>query len=327
MSFFQTLPPDIVEQQMRFEALYTSVLSSPSSSMQRALSVLNQAAGKRLRPLCVLLIAGCYGEVTDVAISGAVFVELLHSATLMHDDVIDESSMRRGHPSLNAEIGNHKAVLMGDYVLSTALQMAQQTRSWRVMELVAHLGKTLAEGEFYQQDASEMVLPTEQAYVDIVLRKTAALFETSVQVGAISMGQDDERTLSLLEQAGQRLGVAFQIKDDILDYISTEKSLGKPVGEDLLEHKVTLPLIYALNDKEHPRRSEMISILEHPALTQEQITTLIDFAVQAGGVERSEQRVLDLVQESKELFVQALPECCNRALLLDLCDYVGLRRR
>ena len=238
MSFYTSLPDSVHRSLELFEKEYYASLTSASEDIVRAVETLSKSAGKRMRPMMLILTAGCFGEVDARIINGAVFVELLHVATLIHDDVIDESGLRRGHPALHTIIGSHKAVLMGDFVLATAMMKAAETKNHDVINALALLGRMLIEGEFLQMNAARKGFPTEEAYYDIINKKTASLMAMSVYIGASLIGLKDSAKLQALTEATTKLGIAFQIKDDIFDYVSDE-TIGKPIGNDLREHKVT----------------------------------------------------------------------------------------
>lgn len=327
MSFFASLPDSIHHSMECFEKEYYGSLSSSSDEMTRAVEILSSSAGKRMRPLLLILTAGCFGDVDKSVISGAVFVELLHVATLIHDDVIDESGTRRGNPALHTLIGSHKAVLMGDFVLATAMMKAAQTQNHDVVNALALLGRMLIEGEFLQMKAARKGFPSEETYFDIINKKTASLMAMSVYIGASLIGIKDARKLHTLSEATTKLGLAFQIKDDLFDYTSDE-TIGKPIGNDLREHKVTLPLIHALTKEgEIPDRQDMIDILDHETLSHTQIQTLLDYVARQGGVPYAQAKMQTLIEESKTLFDSVLPDCENKTALMALCDYVGSREK
>lgn len=327
MSFYSSLPDSVHRSLELFEKEYYASLTSASAEIRNAVEILSKSAGKRMRPMMLILTAGCLGEVDARVINGAVFVELLHVATLIHDDVIDESGLRRGHPALHTLIGSHKAVLMGDYVLATAMMKAAETKNHDVINALALLGRMLIEGEFLQMNAARKGFPTEEAYYDIINKKTASLMAMSVYIGASLVGLKDPIKLHALSEATTKLGIAFQIKDDIFDYISDE-TIGKPIGNDLREHKVTLPLIHALTkDGDIADRQEMIDILDHEELSSSQIRTLIDYVIREGGVAYAETKMQSLIDESKALFDAHLPDCEYKSALMSLCDYVGSREK
>ncbi len=325
MSFFATLPDSVRRSLDLFEQEYTGALSSTSAEMTRAVDAIYHASGKRVRPLILILTAGCFGEVDRKVIDGAVFIELLHAATLIHDDVIDESDTRRGAPALHSVVGSHKAVLMGDFVLATAMTKAARTHNYNVVESLAMLGRMLIEGEFRQMDAARRGCPSEEEYFDIINYKTASLMSMSVYIGACLVGVTDTTILSELSDAALKLGLAFQIKDDIFDY-RLDATIGKPTGNDLRDHKVTLPLIYALQRSvDRTKVERILNHLDHETLSEAQIEEIIDFVHSAKGVTYAEEKMHTLIEESKALFITHLPECEERASLLSLCDYVGHR--
>lgn len=324
-NFFHQLPPFIEEGMTRFDELYLEALDSVSPTISRGLTHIASNAGKRIRPLILMLVASSYTPLTDRIINGAVFVELLHVATLIHDDVVDMSLERRGAPSTNALLGNQKAVLFGDYILANAIMQAVMTEDLAVVGRLARLGRVLSEGELLQADVAELGNYSENEYFQIIDRKTASLIVASAEIGLILAGQRDSGQLHLLSLAAEKLGLAFQIKDDIFDYLPTPQ-LGKPGGNDLREHKVTLPLIYALNSG----RKEALKAqktLRHNVLSHEQITYLIDFAIRNGGIEYAEEKMQSLLAESKTIFTQVLPQGESLEQLLLLCDYVGQRKK
>lgn len=325
MSFYSSLPDSVHATLDMFEREYYASLESASEDITQAVRVLSTSAGKRMRPLILILTAGCFGEVDARVINGAVFVELLHVATLIHDDVIDDSALRRGQPALHTVMGSHRAVLMGDFVLATAMMKAAETQDHHVVGALALLGRMLIEGEFLQMSAARKVFPSEEAYFDIIHKKTASLMAMSVYIGARLVGLQDQQQLHRLSDAATKLGLAFQIRDDIFDYLADD-SIGKPVGNDLKEHKVTLPLIYVLtHGSDTPERQRMIEILEGESLSPTEIQTLIDYAKAQGGIDYAESKMKELIAQSKATFEELLPPCPYKTALLALCDYTGSR--
>lgn len=320
MDLIQALPPSIQEALAAFDHEYSLALDSQVSGIAQGTSLVRQNNGKRIRPLLVLLVAAALGREGIEVVNGAVFVELLHVATLVHDDVVDESHMRRGNPSLNARLGNQKAVLIGDYILSVSISKAVETKDLRVMHALAGLGKELAEGEFRQMDASQKPYPTLDEYFAIIRSKTASLLSTCCAVGAILSQKADDETIEGLRVAGEYLGIAFQIKDDILDYTASKRVVGKPVGSDLREHKVTAPLLYALG-KDTLESREMSALLSQEHLCDADIYRLIAYASEQGGVAAAETVAQEYVDGAKERILRYLPSNDYRDALLMLCDY------
>ena len=228
----------------QFVEMFNAAMTHDDGLLGNALTHIRQRGGKRMRPLLTLLIAKNYGEVSDVTLNAALGLELLHTASLVHDDVGDESAERRGQASVNASFNNKVAVLVGDYILSTALLHVSKTGDQRIVENLSQLGRTLAAGEILQLSNIQNPDFSEQVYYDVIHKKTASLFESCATLGCISVGANDNE----VEQArrfGEMLGMMFQIRDDIFDYYDS-REIGKPTGNDMTEGKLTLPVLYAL---------------------------------------------------------------------------------
>lgn len=324
-NFFDTLPEDIAEISGRIDRKMAETLSSSSPSLQHAVESLRRHPGKRLRPILLGVVASAFGEITDRVISGGTFIEMIHIATLIHDDVIDNSAVRRGTKSLHVLYGNRKAVLMGDFILSRAIQLAVDTEEPTILRILGHVGESLTEGEVMQDDASQLAEMSEERYFEIIERKTASLLTASAMLGAILAGQSDSHILSRISEATMRLGKAFQIRDDIFDYLPTPQ-LGKPAGNDLREHKVTLPLIYAL--RQRGRKSDQArQMLRRSELSDREIDWLTTFAIESGGIDYAEEVMLRLLEEAKALYDEVIPEGRSLDLLHKLSDYIAERRR
>jgi len=226
--------------------------------------VLN-SKGKRLRPMLVLLTAKACGRIVPETYHGAVTVELLHTATLVHDDVIDKSEIRRGRKSVNAFYDNTTAVLIGDYLLSTSLMESLKTNNFGIVSIISELGKNLAEGELNQYSIANEVIIDEDVYFDVIDKKTASLMRASFSIGAITAGANEE-VIARFSRLGGILGVCFQIRDDIFDYYQTD--IGKPTGNDIREGKISLPLIYALQHAPSDVSDEMMKIISSHDYTE-----------------------------------------------------------
>lgn len=319
------MPIEVQEGLARFEELYYSSIESVAPSIQKAVELLQQQSSKHVRPLLLLLVASCYKRPSDQIINGSVFIELLHVSTLVHDDVIDESHVRRGVPSMNAIFDNRKAVLIGDYLLSNAMIQAILAGTQSIVLQLANLGKVLSEGEILQMDTADLGDYSEERYLQIIDRKTASLIESSVKIGAMLAGQEDPQLLSALERAGNLLGRAFQIRDDLFDYLPTPE-LGKPSGQDIQEHKVTLPLIHALSQPSR-EREKVLKLLRHESLRRSDIDFVITFAQKLGGIEYATRRMEEMIDQAKEILTEALPACESRDALLLLADYIANRKK
>lgn len=324
-TLIEQMPQEIQEALKQFEEAYLGSIRSIAPTIVKATELLSQQTAKQVRPLLLLLTANCFGPITEEVIKGSTFIELLHVSSLVHDDVVDESGHRRGVPSMNAVFGNHKAVLIGDYLLANAMMQAVQTNNKQILLQLATLGKNLSEGELLQMDTAELGEYSEERYLEIIDRKTASLIESSMLVGALLAGVSDTETLQKIEQAGQLLGRAFQIRDDIFDYQPTAQ-LGKPSGQDIAEHKITLPLIYALQ-QESKERDKVLKLLRHEQLRRDEIAFVIDFATRMGGIEYASKQMEGIIEEAKSLLVASLPVCESREALILVADFIATRNK
>lgn len=324
-TLIEQMPQEIQEALKQFEEAYLGSIRSIAPTIVKATELLSRQTAKQVRPLLLLLTANCFGPITEEVIKGSTFIELLHVSSLVHDDVVDESGHRRGVPSMNAVFGNHKAVLIGDYLLANAMMQAVQTNNKQILLQLANLGKNLSEGELLQMDTAELGEYSEERYLEIIDRKTASLIESSMLVGALLAGVSDTETLQKIEQAGQLLGRAFQIRDDIFDYQPTAQ-LGKPSGQDIAEHKITLPLIYALQ-QESKERDKVLKLLRHEQLRRDEIAFVIDFATRMGGIEYASKQMEGIIEEAKSLLVASLPVCESREALILVADFIATRNK
>ena len=308
----------------RFNEEFAASLRSETNRLQSAIDRILNASGKHVRPLLVLLTAKACGQVTDNTINSAVLLELLHTATLIHDDVIDETKQRRGVPSLNAIFDNRISVLVGDYVLSTALIRSIQTGNLQIIGIVSNLGRDLSEGEIKQLETAEESIIDESCYMQVIRKKTAMLLSACAEIGSISVGASGEM-VEKCREFGEYLGYCFQIKDDIFDYFK-EANIGKPTGNDIREGKVTLPLLHALKTGSREEVDKCLRIIREKDFTTENIDLLIDFAKANGGIEYAEQRMQEYRDKAVEVLM-TLPESEAREGLLLLADYIVERRK
>lgn len=307
----------------RFNDDFADSLRSETIRLQSAIDTILNSTGKHVRPLLVLLTAKACGVVTENTINAAVLLELLHTATLIHDDVIDETKQRRGVPSLNAIFDNRISVLVGDYVLSTALIRSIRTGDLRVIGIVSGLGRDLSEGEIKQLETAEESILDEACYMQVIKKKTAALLSACCEIGAITAGASLE-VIALCRQFGEYLGYAFQIKDDIFDYFK-EANIGKPTGNDIREGKVTLPLLYALRQG-GGEAAAYLDMIRKKDFSVGNIEALIAFAKAKGGIEYAEERMKQFQQKALEI-LSALPASPARQALSGLADYIVLRKK
>lgn len=304
----------------RLQKIIKQSLSSNSPLLNKIVAKYLETKGKQIRPIIVVLSAKFFGaEVSDGVLCGAASVELLHNASLIHDDVIDETKQRRGHDTINNTWDNHIAVLVGDFFVSNALACAIRTNDFRVISTISELGKELSTGEIDQIDVAKHHSIDEQTYFSIINKKTASLFQSCVKVGGYSVGASDI-DIANLSKFVELLGLSFQIKDDIFDYFKDD-AIGKPTGNDLREGKVTLPLIYALSHTESPRHEEMRRLADSDSLTTEQIETLIDFAKAEGGIEYAYATMERLRAEARSI-LEPYPDNEAKRAFLSLFDYI-----
>ena len=299
-----------------FISLFNDSLSHTDGLLSSVLDHIKSRGGKRMRPILILLIAKNYGSVSSVT---------LHSASLVHDDVVDESKERRGQASVNAEYNNKVAVLVGDYVLSTALLNVSLTNNQRIIQSLAELGRTLSNGEILQLSNIQNTNFSEEVYYEVIKMKTAALFEACCEIGAMSANATDEE----LEKArlfGQNLGIIFQIRDDIFDYYDSTE-IGKPTGNDMAEGKLTLPVLYALNTVDNPEMKEIAIKVKNGSVSQEEISRLVEFTKNNGGIEYAEQRMLQLREKCMQYIESESVNDDIRVSLTAYIDYVIQRKK
>ena len=275
-----------------FNALFDHSLSHTDGMLSQALAHIRQKTGKRMRPMLILLMARNYGAVTDSTLNAAVGLELLHTASLVHDDVVDESGERRGQASLNATYNNKVAVLVGDYLLSTALLHVAYTGNKQIVQYLAELGRTLASGEILQLSNIRSQGISEDVYYQVIRQKTAALFEACCAIGPLSAGAA-EADIVAAKEFGCNLGMIFQIRDDIFDYFESA-DIGKPTGNDMAEGKLTLPVIYALNTVGDEAMFALARKVKEGTVTADEIAVLVDFTKKNGGIEYARRRMDEL---------------------------------
>lgn len=313
----QTLAPDLV----RLNDRIAEVLDSPNALMNSVVQHYLTTKGKQIRPILVLLSARTLGAVNGHVISGAVAVELLHNASLIHDDVVDDTLVRRGNPTINGVWDNHLAVLVGDFFLSTALRQGVSTGDIRILRSLSDLGRLLSIGELDEMYTARTNDLSEDAYFQIIFRKTASLFMSCVEIGAYAVGIDaGDPRLEALREYARLLGLCFQIRDDIFDYFSDEK-IGKPTGNDLREGKITLPLLHVLRDPSLPDHDAMTALARKEHLTTDEINTLITYAVDHGGIDYAYSVMADMRRRAISL-LEPLPDTPEKRAFISLISYI-----
>lgn len=320
MDRMESIKSCIEQEMIQFEKSFEQALSTRVPLADNVIHYFLDRRGKQLRPMVTLLAAKMVsGEVTNETISGAVALELLHNASLMHDDVIDKSGERRGLSTINKVWDNKVAVLMGDFFLSKCLVASNSTGSLKISNILANMVIRLSEGELEQLSNVRSHLLSESAYFSVISGKTASLFSACMKVGALSVGKSDEE-VERIGQIGELMGLIFQIRDDIFDYFPSS-DIGKPSGHDIQEGKVTLPLLYALQYGPAAESEKMRALIEDEReLNADQVSLLVEFAKAVGGVEYAQAKMKNLAFDAKKL-LDSYPASPAREALKSLISY------
>ncbi len=302
-----------------FNALFKESLTSSNALLEQVVAHILYRNGKRMRPVLMLLLARLYGEVPCETLHAAVSLEILHTASLIHDDVVDESLQRRGQPSVNAVFNNRVAVLVGDYLLATCLVEAAKTRNQRIIEVISHLGQDLSEGELLQLSNLSSKTFSEETYFTVIRKKTAALFSACTTTAILSVNADEE-AVRFAREFGECIGICFQIRDDIFDYFEGE-DIGKPTGHDMLEGRLTLPLLHVLNTCGNEQMKELATRVRTAEATSADIEELIVFARENGGIEYAYQ-VMNEYKERAEKLLTAFPDTPIKQSLINYLNFL-----
>ena len=311
----------ILAELAQYTALFDEVMTHREAYMSQFLDYVKQRKGKMMRPILVLLLAKAWGEVGEPTLRSAVCLELLHTSSLIHDDVVDESNQRRGVAAVHQLFDNKIAVLLGDFMLAQTLEQSALTGKIEVVKAVAQLGATLAEGEILQLEHVSREEISEETYYSIIRRKTASLFETCGALAALSMGADAD-FLERARQFGEKVGLCFQIRDDIFDYFDDE-AIGKPRGNDMAEGKLTLPVIYALKTTGDAEALAIAHRVKQGEASADEIAKLIDFAKANGGIAHAEACMQQLRCEAQELIAGFRDEAIKQALMAYIDFVIG----
>ena len=320
MDYLSLIKKPIEQDLNDFVELFNTSLTHSDGLLGSALSHIRQRGGKRMRPMLILLLAQNFGRVSQVTQNAAVGLELLHTASLVHDDVVDESSERRGQASVNATYDNKVAVLVGDYILSTALLRVSLTDNQKIIQLLAELGRTLAAGEILQLSNIQNQEISEDVYYQIINNKTAALFEACSKIGALSAGATDEE-IAAAAKFGQNIGMIFQIRDDIFDYFDST-DIGKPTGNDMVEGKLTLPVIYALNNSHLESMQTLARKVKAGTVNADEIAVLVEFTKEQGGIEYAERRMEEIAEEARVFIEKYTKDKAVKEALTAYLEYV-----
>ena len=324
MDYLSVIKKPITEELNHFIDLFNTSLEHQDGLLSQVLMFIKQRSGKRMRPMLMLLIAKAFGCVSEVTQHAAIGLELLHTASLVHDDVVDESGERRGQASVNAFYDNKVAVLVGDYILSTALLHVSYTSSDRIVSGLAELGRTLSDGEILQLENISNQTISEEAYYEVIKRKTAALFEACTEIGALSVGasKDDVEQARLF---GLHLGMAFQIRDDIFDYYESN-DIGKPTGNDMAEGKLTLPVIHAVLSTDNGAMKDLALKVKKGEVTPEEVAQLVAFTKENGGIEYAEAKMREFKNKAIGFIEEKIQDTDIKQALNAYLDYVIERK-
>ncbi|MBF1449482.1 MAG: polyprenyl synthetase family protein [Prevotella oris] len=324
MDYLSLIKEPISAELEDFISLFNQSLSHDEGLLSQVLVHIRQRGGKRMRPMLILLMAKNFGRVSSVTQHAAVGLELLHTASLVHDDVVDESCERRGQASVNALYDNKVSVLVGDFILSTALLYVSKTHSEVIVRYLSELGRTLSDGEILQLTNIQNEAITETAYYEIIKRKTAALFEACAAIGAESAGASHD-DVEAARKFGQNLGIIFQIRDDIFDYYDS-KEIGKPTGNDMLEGKLTLPVIHALKSTGNAEMMMLARKVKAREVKQSEINQLVAFTKENGGIEYADQQMWKFHADCMRFIDERVGDSAIKTALKAYLDFVIERK-
>lgn len=319
MSIISEIKYPIKEEMKLFEKKFKNSLQSKVPLLDRIMHYIIKRKGKQMRPMFVFLTSKMFGEMNEKCYRAASLIELLHTATLVHDDVVDEANLRRGYFSVNALWKNKIAVLVGDFLLSKGLLLSVENEDFDLLKIVSSAVKDMSEGELLQIEKARRLDIKEEIYFEIIRKKTAVLISSCCACGASAMNESEE-VIEKLAFFGEKVGIAFQIKDDLFDYTQS-KLIGKPTGIDIREQKMTLPLIYTLNTVDKKTRNNIMNTVKNHHKNEEKIAELIQLVKKTGGLEYAEKVMLEYQKEALML-LESFPENEARKSLQKLVKYV-----
>ena len=324
MDKIQVITQSLQKELDDFNRLFEQTLHNRVHNFQYMIDFVTQKSGKKIRPIILILSAKLCGTSSQKTLDYAVILELLHSATLIHDDVVDNTMERRGQPSANAQYDNKAAVLLGDFILSQAIVKGVETNNFPGLRILANLSQNLVEGELIQLNSLSDIIIDEKRYFETIWKKTAVLISSCTEMGAMSVDANEE-TVEKLRLIGENLGICFQIKDDLFDYFE-QGEIGKPTGNDIREGKVTLPLIYALNNAPKEESGKIAQIIKNQNLRLANIQKIIAFAKEYKGIEYAIAKMQE-IKENTILLLNQFPDSEAKNLMLLLIDYIIERKK
>lgn len=307
-----------------FNKVYRASVKSNTPLLDIIMRYILNSKGKQLRPMIVIYSAGVVGEINTTTYRAATLIELLHTATLVHDDVVDDSYERRGKFSINAIWRNKVSVLAGDFLLSRGMLLAVENKDYQILEIVSRAVKQMSEGELLQIEKARKLDITEDVYFDIIKRKTASLLASCFAAGAISAGANDD-TVKKMYEIGENLGMAFQIKDDLLDF-GEGNDIGKPTGIDIKEKKMTLPLIYLLNNSTTREKRKLINIVKNHSQDKQKVDWLIKRVISSGGIDYAKKIMNGFEQDALNL-LSSFPENNSQKMLKEIVRFTIDRKK
>ncbi|MBW7869033.1 MAG: polyprenyl synthetase family protein [Brumimicrobium sp.] len=313
----------VTEELEKFEAHFKESMRSKVPLLDKITHYIIKRKGKQMRPMFVFLTAKMLGNVNESTYVSASLIELLHTATLVHDDVVDDADERRGFFSINALWKNKIAVLVGDFLLSKVLLLSIEQGKYRSLEIVARAVREMSEGELLQIEKARKLDIDEATYFEVIRQKTASLIATCCEAGAVSVDREDEA--ERMRAFGEKVGLAFQIKDDIFDYGSPDK-IGKPTGNDIREQKMTLPLIYTLNHVDAKTRAELINIVKRYNENPRKVKRAIQLVIENGGIQYAYEQMMKFKEEALELLAP-IPDSPSKQSLIMLVEYTTSREK
>lgn len=307
----------IAHEMEEFEQKFKNSMKSRVQLLDRIMNYIVKRKGKQMRPMFVFLSAGSCGTINESTYRGAALIELLHTATLVHDDVVDEANYRRGFFSINALWKNKVAVLVGDFLLSKGLLLSVENKDFNLLSIVSNAVREMSEGELLQIEKSRRLDIDEEIYFQIIRQKTASLIASCCAVGASSSGAGEEVTQRMRE-FGEKIGMAFQIKDDLFDY--GDEEIGKPLGIDIKEKKMTLPLIHALSKAGWIEKRNIINIIRNHSDKSKKVKEVISFVKQSGGIDYANQAMEKYHRDAMTL-LENIPESAYKKSLVQLVQF------
>lgn len=324
MSALDRIKVPVEKEMAEFEAYFSKTMRSDIPLLNIILNYILRRKGKQMRPLLVFLTARLNGNISESAFVAATFIELLHTASLVHDDVVDDANERRGALSINALWNSKIAVLVGDYMLSKGMLISVEKNRFDMLEIVSEAVKSMSEGELLQLQKSRKLNIKEEDYFKIIMSKTAALLSACTACGARSVS-DDQETIQIMKEFGENIGIAFQIRDDILDYEGTGLT-GKKVGNDIKEKKITLPLIHALEQSPSAKKKQILGIVKNRKKTRSEIAEVIAFVSDYGGIDYAELK-MNQYRDKALAILDSYPESDVKESLKEFVHYTTSRKK